>query len=107
MNTAIIIYFSIGFLATSYVVLSHLYATWKYIKQLYTAKYVRPNDIKTFFGFKYWSFSNSDFWIEVVCMSTLFMFTWAMGAFVFWPGCIVFFLNNSIQKARKRIENGD
>lgn len=100
-------YVIIGFLVLVYVVLAHLYATWKYIKQLYTAKYVEPKKIKTYFGFKYWSWSNNDSWIEIVGVSTLVMFLWALVSFIAWPLTVIFFLNNSIEKARERIENGD
>lgn len=107
MNTLLGIYVICGFLVAGYIVLSHLYATWKYIKQLYTAKYVRPCDIKTYFGFDYWGFCNGDFWVEVVIMSSLLTVCWTLGALIAWPLGIIFFLNSSIQKARDRIENGD
>lgn len=100
-------YVIIGFLVLVYVVLAHFYATWKYIKQLYTAKRVEPTEIKSYFGFKYWNWYNSDSWIEVVGVSTLVMLLWAMASFIAWPFTIIFFLNSSIEKARKRIENGE
>ncbi len=107
MNTFIAIYMICGILMAGYIVLSHFYATWKYIKQLYTAKYVRPCDIKTYFGFDFWPLSNSDFWVEVVIMSSLITLMWTLGALIAWPLSIIFCLNSSIQKARKRIEYGD
>lgn len=105
MNIFTTVYLTIGILIALYVVLSHFNSTWKYIKQLYTAKYVRPSDIKTFFGFKYWSFNNNDFWVEVIVMSTVFAAAWTIGSVLFWPLSIIFFLNGSIEKARKRISD--
>jgi len=100
-----ITYFAIGILFAVYIIGAHFRACFEYIRQLYTAKYVRPGDIKTYFGTQYWQWSNSDGWGEVILMTTLPAIMFALISLVCWPFGSFFVLHNSIQKARERIEN--
>ncbi|UYE98481.1 hypothetical protein XbC2_52 [Xanthomonas phage XbC2] len=100
-----ITYFTIGILFALYIIGAHFRACFEYIRQLYTAKYVRPNDIETYFGVQYWGWSNNDSWGEVLIMSTMPALLFAMIGFIAWPIGSFFFLNRSIQRARERIEN--
>lgn len=100
----LIIYVVIGITMACYIAASHLYATWQYIKQLYTARFVTPTKIKTYFGLKYWIFWDADFWGEIVLVSTLIAAAFTIGSVLAWPVGIIFVLNHSIQKARERLE---
>lgn len=95
----------IGVLFSLYILGAHCRASFEYIRQLYTAKQVRPSDIETYFGLQYWGWSNNDGWGEVILMSTFPALFFAMLGLFLWPIGIFFFLNRSIQRARERIEN--
>jgi hypothetical protein len=103
----IIFYLGIGLLGALYIFGSHLRASFEYIRQLYTAKKVRPTKIKTYFGTQYWMWFDEDDWTEVIFMTTLPTLLWTLVALVAWPAGSIMVLNTSIQNARKRIENDD
>jgi len=103
----IIIYAVVGLSFAAYIIGSHFRACFEYIRQLYTAKHVRPKDIKTYFGVQYWEWNNSDDWGEVIVMTTLPAIMFALISVPLWPFGIFFVLHNSIKKARKRIENDE
>lgn len=101
---ALLVYLIVGILFAIYIFICHISSTWKYIKQLYTARYLTPTRLKTYFGFQYWWDYDSDSWIEVFIVTTLRTFGLALGSIIVWPVGILFILNNSIVKARERLE---
>ena len=101
---AIMIYLIIGVLFVMYVLFCHISSTWKYIKQLYTARYLTPTNITTYFGFQYWWDYDSDHWIEIVIGTSFRTLLMMIGSLLIWPVCGIFSLNRSIQKARERLE---
>lgn len=107
METYLLLHLLMGLLIAGYIILKHMGATWKYFKELYTAKKVKPTKIKTYFGFQYWCWFDNDSWVEIVFISTLVTLAFAFIAIFIWPVTFIFFLNRSIEKARARIEDGD
>lgn len=101
----IITYIGIGILSALFVFGSHLRACFEYFRQLYTSKEVRPSQIKTYFGTQFWEYSDNDNWTEIIVMTTLPAILFSFIAFVGWPLGSIFIINNSINKARERIEN--
>lgn len=102
-------YVVIGVLFALYILGAHLLACFEYIRQLYTAKHVRPSDIKTYFGtqFYQWPSCNDDPFFEVIIMTTLPALGFMLASLIAWPLGSVMLLNKSIQNARKRIENDE
>lgn len=102
---AFLLYVVVGLSFALYIGIYHFVSLWQYIKQLYTARYLTPTEIKTYFGFNFWWDRDCDSWIEISIMSLLRTLLLMFISIFIWPICIFFVLNMSIERARKRLEN--
>ncbi|AQW88584.1 hypothetical protein pEaSNUABM50_00057 [Erwinia phage pEa_SNUABM_50] len=100
-------YMLVGIVVSLYIVLSYIRGVFEYIKQLYTARYVKPREIKIQFGNSLHS-TNYEHWTIVIGISFLLTIMHIFCALFIWPVFSVWLISYTIRVAReKNFGSGD